>query len=72
MLTMKEHLVRYRNNKKEVMNIICDGCIVRATCEDYCRDVDYLIIMCADVRYKDPEARRAELITVAKSVKGVE
>jgi hypothetical protein len=70
---MKEHLIRYRDNKKAVMGIVCDGCIVRATCEDYCKDIDYLILMCADVRYhEDPKARTEELITVAKSIKGVE
>jgi len=66
---MKEHMRMYHENKKAIKDIVCKECIVKATCEDYCENMDYLIIMCADVRHHtNPSKRKAELITIAKSI----
>jgi predicted regulator of amino acid metabolism with ACT domain len=64
---MNEHLRLYKQRKKVVRDIICEGCIVRANCSEYCEDIDYLIIMCADAR--NQVASKTELEGIAKEVK---
>ena len=60
----------YNFYKRSVISIVCEGCIVKANCSEYCKDMDYLIIMCADVRYESrPTDRVKELVEIAKEVK---
>lgn len=67
---MKEHMRLYKERKKAVKEIVCEDCIVRANCSEYCEDMDYLIIMCADARYQaSPGPRNAVLEEAAKAVR---
>jgi len=67
---MKEHIRMYNECKKAVKEIVCEGCIVRATCNEYCEGIDYLMIMCADTRHHDRTVeRKAELLSMARDVK---
>jgi len=72
---MKEHMRLYNERKKAVREIICKECIVDANCGEYCEDIDYLIIMCADARYQAaPGPYHDKLKKIArdmKSMKGV-
>ena len=57
----------YNERKKAVREIICKDCIVDANCGEYCEDIDYLIIMCADAR--NQAASVTELKEIAKEIK---
>jgi len=64
---MNQHLRLYKERNRLVREIICEGCIVRANCSEYCENIDYLIIMCADAR--NQAFSRAELEAMAREVK---
>jgi hypothetical protein len=67
---MKEHMRLYNENKKAAMDIVCEDCLVKITCSQCCEDMDYLLIMCADVRHHmHPKQRSAEILAVAREVK---
>jgi len=60
----------YNLYKKSVVSIVCKDCIVKVNCSEYCEDMSYLVIMCADVRYESrPTDRVKELVEIAKEVK---
>lgn len=67
---MKEHMKMYHENKKAVKEIVCEDCLLKVNCSQYCEDMDYLLVMCADVRHHlNPTARKNEILAVAREVK---
>jgi len=66
---MKEHMRLYKERKKAVKEIVCEDCIVRANCGEYCEDMDYLIIMCADARNQASSIYEATIVAAAREVK---